>query len=191
MLCLFEGRVGATGLPEGSWRGPCADEGVWHIAVANNIATSVDWQRRRAQVNWGLGPGFTLEPLLHEIYRLTGLAPACFLAVCCSPPCRTFSKLDHGNKKFRDHNKPGHPVKQPGSHNFNAANAAIAHHADATIKNLIVQLPGLQATQVPEGSELFCRFYYGSADDVRRALGNLPARQQGGPVVQTRNGQSQ
>ena len=146
LLCLFEGRTNElTNKPEGSWRAPCGDKDLWHIAVANNLETGVDIQKKQVQICWDLGPGFELVELLQELYRVVGLTPDCLLAICSSPPCKTYSKLDQGNDMYRDHDKPRHPVKVPGSTNWNQKNADAAHQADATIINLISQLPGLKA----------------------------------------------
>ena len=155
LLCLFEGRHGLDGMPEGSWRAPCMAAGVWHIAVADNLETMVDFERKIVQIRFDLGPTFEIGKLLQEVYSLSGLQPAGLVGVCCSPPCKTYSRLDQTNNCYRDHHMPSHPAKQPGSTNYKPAMAEVAHHADNTVGNLLRQLPGLGLAGMEASSPFF------------------------------------
>ena len=154
--------------------------GVWHAAVADNLETMVDFEKKIVQIKFDLGPSFELGRLLQEIYSLSGLAPAGLVGVCCSPPCKTYSRLDQTNNIYRDHHLPGHPVKQPGSTNYRPAMAEVAHHADNTVQNLLCQLPGLGLAGMAASSPFFGQTEYDFAKleaimGVFEALPEAPA----------------
>ena len=154
--------------------------GVWHIAVADNLETMVDFEKRIVQIKLDLGPSFGLGRLLEEIYSLSGLVPAGLVGVCCSPPCTTYSRLDQTNNIYRDHHLLGHPVKQPGSANYRPAMAEVAHHADNTVKNLLRQLPGLGLAGMEASSPFFGQTEYDFAKlEALMGVFEAPAPQAG------------
>jgi hypothetical protein len=62
--------------------------------------------------------------------------------------------LDHNtkyNNLYRDHHIADHPAKTPGSPNYSQVNAAVAHRADATITNLLEQLPNFEPRHTDHG----------------------------------------
>ena len=134
--------------------------GVWHIAVADNLETMADFERKIVQIRFDLGPTFEIGKLLQEVYSLSGLQPAGLVGVCCSPPCKTYSRLDQTNNCYRNHHMPSHPAKQPGSTNYKPAMAEVAHHADNTVGNLLRQLPGLGLAGMEASSPFFGQTEY-------------------------------